>query len=117
MFVIHFTAPEGLAPPTLLLQNSTTVQVSWTPPETPNGIITHYELVISNDRDTPLTLDLGLSTSTIVSDLQPFTEYTVYLFVYNSVGSTNATASIITGETGEGIYIYVQMVLELVVFF
>ena len=94
------TAPEGLLPPTLTLPAATTLQVSWSAPEQPNGNITRYELKISNNTGISLTLDQGLNTSAVIYDLRAFTNYSVCLTAYNSVGNTSATSEIQTGETG-----------------
>ena len=93
-------APEGLTPPNLSLLNATTLEVSWSAPEQPNDNITRYELTISNGTTTPLTLDQGTDTSTVVYSLRPYTNYTVQVTAYNTVGNTSAANSIRTGETG-----------------
>lgn len=95
------TAPEGLRPPILSLLNATTLEVSWSAPEQANDNITQYELLISNATSTSIVLDQGLNTSAVVYNLRPFTNYTVRVTVYNSVGSTSAEDSITTGETGQ----------------
>ena len=87
-------------PPTLLLLDSTTLAVSWSAPEQPNGNIVRYELTILNGTSTPLILDQGLNTSTALHNLRPFTNYSVRVTVYNTVGNTSAASSITTGETG-----------------
>ena len=103
-------APEGLAPPTLSLVDATTLSVSWSAPDRPNDDTVNYLLTISNDRDTPLISDRGSNTSATITDLRPFTAYTVEVLAYNSVGNTSSLANITTGETGECVrrYMYVH---------
>lgn len=95
------TAPEGLRPPILSLRNATTLEVSWSAPEQPNDNITGYELTISSVSSSPIVLDQGLNTLTVIYNLQPFTSYFVTVTVYNSVGNTSAESNITTGETGQ----------------
>ena len=99
--MITCAAPEGLAPPDLTLLNATTLYVSWSAPDQPNDNITRYELTIANSSGSPLILDQGPNTSTVISNLRPFTNYSVTLTAYNSVGSTSAVADIQTGEKGQ----------------
>lgn len=101
LLTCFYTAPEGLAPPSLTLINATTVDISWSAPDHPNDDITRYELTITNNTDTSLIIDQGLNTSTVISNLRPFTNYSVCVTVYNSVGNTSAVDVIQTGETGK----------------
>ena len=94
------TAPEGLLPPDLFLLDATTLAVSWSAPEQPNDNITRYELKIYNNTDSSLMLDQGKNTSAVVYNLRPFTNYSICLTAYNSVGNTSATGKIQTEETG-----------------
>lgn len=59
------------------------LQVLWSPPATPNGVITNYLLYLGND-----VVYQGLNLQTIVRRLQPFTNYTFALEVCNSAGCT-----------------------------
>ena len=94
-------APEGLSAPILSLVNATTVFVEWSPPSQPNGMIQSYQLYLF-DGTTTVTLDQGLSTSTLIYNLTPFTVYQVTITVFNTEGSVNSTAAnITTGETGK----------------
>ena len=99
-------APVGLSAPTLSLVNATTVLVEWSPPAQSNGMIQSYQLVLF-DRTTTTTLEQGLSTSTVIYDLAPFTVYQVTITVFNTEGSVSSpAANITTGETGETTYMY-----------
>ena len=90
-----------MAPPRLSLLNATTVNISWSAPDHPNDDITRYELTITNNTDTPLVLDQGLNTSAVITNLRPFTNYSIQVTVHNSVGNTSAVGLIQTGETGK----------------
>lgn len=96
-----FAAPTGLSAPTLSLVNATTILVEWFPPAQPNGMITSYQLILS-DGTTTSTLEQGLSTSTVRYNLTPFTVYQITITVFNTEGSVSSpAANITTGETGE----------------
>ena len=91
----------GLSAPSLSLMNATTMLIEWTPPAQPNGMIQSYQLVLS-DGATTVVLEQGLSMSTMVYDLTPFTVYGVTITVFNTEGSVSSpAANITTGETGE----------------
>ena len=100
-FSILYTAPEGLTVPSLSLVNATTLLVEWSPPAQPNGMIQSYQLSLSDGTKTT-TLDQGLSTSTLIYSLSPFTLYQITITVFNTEGSVDSpTANITTGETGK----------------
>lgn len=94
-------APVDLSAPTLSLVNATTVLVEWSPPSQPNGMIQSYQL-IQFDGTTTTVLEQGLSTSTTIFNLTPFTIYQVTVTVFNTEGNVSSpAANITTGETGE----------------
>lgn len=76
--------------------------MSWTEPNTPNGIITEYILYsVSNGSTTFLTNSSSPGTF-VVSDLQPFTEYSFLVEVCTVAGCTeSAVGSGFTEESGE----------------
>ena len=98
------SAPVGLSPPTLEAKSPTTLRVSWNPPLIPNGQITSYGVYLSlSNIDTKSTTTLpsnrtkrdlqtpvaqsqssklvyrGLGLSTLVTDLEPFVNYSLSL--------------------------------------
>ena len=82
-------APESISAPALINKTSTSITVSVSPPTTPNGLITQYTLFGSNlfsivkipsSQTDPVTF--------IHIDLQPYTEYTLYVEACTSAGCT-----------------------------
>ena len=68
------------------------LEVYWNPPSQPNGIITHYSLFVNDE----LRFS-GAANSTIVDNLDPFTEYSLFVQACTAVGCANSTAT--TGQT------------------
>jgi len=64
------SAPDGIRPPTLAALSSTHVAVSWRVPALPNGQIVNYTVYMDHD-----VVYTGLSLSTVVRDLSPWTSY------------------------------------------
>lgn len=94
-------APEGLSVPSLSLVNATTLLIEWSPPPRPNGMILSYRSNLF-DGTTTTTHNQGLSTSTLIYSLSPFTLYQITITVFNTEGSVDSpTANITTGETGK----------------
>lgn len=83
--------PSGVNPPSLDVLGPTAIQVSWGPPESPNGVISMYEIRrrILNNPFTETIQHIGASSifSFPNSGLQPFTSYEYRLNVYNGAGS------------------------------
>ncbi len=80
MFVCCYicTAPEGLAPPVLVVINDMTLRVVWQPPTSPNGQVTGYYIYLDGEE-----IDTGMTTpgSYLLTDLQPYTIYTIQVSV------------------------------------
>ena len=76
---------------------STSIRVSWTEPQLPNGIILHYRVVVSDDSTSVEIVRSDLSTD--VTNLQPFTEYSVTVNACNSIGCAEGTALVTTLES------------------
>ncbi|NXL36266.1 USH2A protein, partial [Glaucidium brasilianum] len=118
--------PEGLQPPVIETISSTELAVEWSPPENPNGVIIRYELYMRKKLKPPgnfLPPEIRIfqssgwlspqpviespnenalappQTSTIVTDLEPFTEYEFYVLAVNMAGSVSSDW--ISGQTGE----------------
>ena len=64
------SAPEGVQQPRLTVLSSTLVAVTWQVPAVPNGQIVNYTLYVEDE-----VVYTGLSTSTVVRDLSPWTSY------------------------------------------
>ena len=75
---------------------STSVRVSWIEPLLPNGIILHYRVVVSDGLSSIEIVRSDLSTD--VTNLQPYTDYTVTVDACNSIGCAEGTAVVTTLE-------------------
>ena len=78
--------------------NSSTLQLSWSQPLIPNGIIIKYTINCirgSNKNHTVLTS----TTMTLVSDLSPYTNYTCSVFGHTRIGIGSPITAI--GTTDE----------------
>lgn len=71
------------------------------PPVQANGLILSYTLMVSSGL-VSISLEQGLNTTTVLSELAPFTLYRVVVSVTNTEGTTSSSAAnITTGETGK----------------
>ena len=91
-------APENVTIPELIAISATKFQVNFTPPGTPNGVITAYLIFLQN-------LESGVNVSLAnysqpgmytVTGLTPFTQYGVYISVCNSAGCSFSQISLVT---------------------
>lgn len=83
--------PEGFSPPMANSLSATSVEIAWSPPSVPNGIITSYILM----RDNVVVfegLELQFVDTQLVGDIQ----YTYTVFAVNSAGNVTAIISIRT---------------------
>lgn len=87
--------PEGLAPPTFVPLSSESVEVMWTSPTNPNGVITHYEVfhVFGEDLSQTELVDNTTGFSSVVSDLSPSTLYYFKVVAHNSAGYVSSNIS------------------------
>ena len=112
------TVPEGVLPPTLTPLSPFEIQVNWTEPLIPNGIITRYGLyMVSVDMATLPSRFLLLSPSEpgslVVEQLQPFTQYGFQLEACTIVGcsdSDNVTS--FTLESGKSASMYIFRLID-----
>ena len=91
MYVI--TAPT--APKSLMIVNitNTTVSLSWMPPDTPNGIITQYQLQYRRSDSSTNIISLNVTNDTLtytVTGLSSNTEYLFTVRAFTVVGHGNA---------------------------
>lgn len=92
---LFITAPDELAPPTLV-PSASSIELTWVPPEAPNGFIQGYNVFRDN---TSIATVTGLTyTST---GLLPDTAYSFFLEAFNSAGVTRS--AVVTGRTIEGV--------------
>ena len=101
------TPPEGVGTPNVTALNATALGVSWQTPSEPNGVIVSYALYIvyrgGVELGSPYNTFMGAGDqfSTVVSGLQPFTEYGLVLQACTSGGCSNSTAGF--GATEEAL--------------
>ena len=85
------SAPEGVIPPDLEPINATTIRVTWSEPQKPNGIIISYNVsrVVNSTASVLLNPgDSGMGKSLIVTNLKPYTNYTFQIVVCTKEGCT-----------------------------
>ena len=95
------SSPMGQGAPNIHLLNATTARVSWNPPEQPNGNITHYTLTLTSGGEevVRVTHSTEVELTTTISNLVPFTTYSVTITAYNDAGT--ATSEPVRFTTGE----------------
>ena len=76
---------------------STSIKVEWREPLSPNGIILRYKVVVSDGVSSIEIVITDLNTD--VTNLRPYTNYTVTVDACNSVGCVSGTALVTTLES------------------
>ena len=82
-------APIGQGAPTLVAQEWNIVQISWSPPSSPNGIITRYQIYRRVGSGAPLVVCVTTQLTCLNSGLLGYTEYSYRVRVRNSAGSVD----------------------------
>ena len=86
--------PFGQDPPSLVPQTSTMVEIKWSSPSTPNGLVTEY-LVERRDGlnagGMPFKIYIGLRLQYIDSQVKPYTVYQYRVHSRNSAGNAVST--------------------------
>lgn len=98
------TAPSDVVPPSVAALSSTSLQVTWTEPITPNGNIVRYSLfnVSAGGSAGTLLTNSPLPGSHAVDGLEPYTEYGFIVEVCTTAGCTDsAVGSGFTEESGK----------------
>lgn len=104
-FPFHFYIPEPDSPPQnleLINVTATEINLRWLPPEQPNGLITHYEVLYSDSND--LFIKNASSTSISLREVKPYTLYNISVRAFTRLGHGNQSSSpllVRTFETGE----------------
>uniref|UniRef100_A0A3Q4AAY9 Uncharacterized protein n=1 Tax=Mola mola TaxID=94237 RepID=A0A3Q4AAY9_MOLML len=80
--------PTGLAAPTLKVTGPESLEVSWRPPEQPNGVITGYELCRDGE-----VIYVGTGTHYHDFKLSPSFDYSYIVRANNSKGVVSSTAT------------------------
>ena len=94
--------PTGLSPPILRPLTESSISIEWAEPESPNGVITSYRVAISPAQVNLLLGQPFTELSRNISNLQPFTNYTVTLEACNSAGCAASSAFVRTLESLPG---------------
>lgn len=78
--------PVGQGAPTLIAQEWNVVQISWSPPTSPNGIITQYRIYRRIGNSAPLAVCLTSQLTCLHSGLMGHTVYSFNVQAWNSAG-------------------------------
>ena len=87
--------PEDFASPVLSALSATEISVQWSPPARPNGAIVGYVVDIAPIGIRVTTMELAVS----ITNLQPFTIYTVSIDACNSIGCATSSGQVQTAES------------------
>ncbi|XP_054029762.1 phosphatidylinositol phosphatase PTPRQ [Dryobates pubescens] len=92
---VFVTTPEdepGSPPRNLELINVTATEINlrWLPPEQPNGLITHYEVLYSDSND--LFIKNASSPSISLSEMKPYTLYNITVRAFTRLGHGNQSS-------------------------
>ena len=97
--------PVPAGPPRLFsdaVKSSTFIIFIWNAPETPNGVITEYQLQCSGGGQVFSRTVMGSQTTTTLSGLLPYTNYSCNIAAHTSVGGgPAATINVTTEQEGE----------------
>nr|XP_060635514.1 phosphatidylinositol phosphatase PTPRQ [Anolis sagrei ordinatus] len=78
---------------------ATEINLRWSPPEKPNGIITHYE-VIYDDASTSVFKNTT-ATNLLLNGLKPYTLYNISVRAFTSLGHGNQSSALLSVRTAE----------------
>ena len=99
MFLISYTVPTGLSSPTLNKTSAKYIEVTWSPPTNPNGLVTSYTLRVydvtnsNTNRPPSQVADIDVTNNNftkIVSGLIPATNYSVTIDAMTSAGGVES---------------------------
>ena len=93
--------PSGQQQPTVVARSSSIIEVSWRPPQSPNGIITQYK-VSRKELNAVLTLVVYIGTALdhIDTGLKPYTSYQYKVESRNSAGSVESQWAVARTASG-----------------
>ena len=95
-------APVGQSPPTLTVRSSSIIELSWTQPSSPNGVIIRYE-VTRKEMNAAISYIIysGTALTYINAGLKPYTVYQYKVKSHNSAGSVESQWA--SHRTGSGV--------------
>ena len=82
----HEAPPIGQGAPTLVAREWDVIQITWSPPSSPNGIITRYQIYRRIGNGAPLPVCLTPQLTCLNSHLSGFTQYSFKVRARNSAG-------------------------------
>ena len=94
--MISLTVPTGLSSPTLKKTSAKYIEVTWSPPTNPNGLVTSYTLRVydvTNSNTNSKVADISVTNNNftkIVSGLIPATNYGVTIDAMTSAGGVES---------------------------
>lgn len=97
-----FHPPEPESPPQdveVIDVTASEINLKWSPPEKPNGIIVAYEVLYKNT-DT-LFMKNTSTTNIILRDLKPYNLYNISVRSYTRFGHGNQLSSLLSVRTSE----------------
>ncbi|XP_061438720.1 phosphatidylinositol phosphatase PTPRQ [Rhineura floridana] len=100
--VVRTLEDEPSSPPQnvkILEVTATEINLKWSPPEKPNGIITHYEVMYINAN--ALILKNTTATSLLLNGLKPYTLYNISVRAYTHIGHGNQSSPLLSVRTAE----------------
>uniref|UniRef100_A0A672TXY9 Protein tyrosine phosphatase receptor type Q n=1 Tax=Strigops habroptila TaxID=2489341 RepID=A0A672TXY9_STRHB len=83
----------------LINVTATEINLRWLPPEQPNGLITHYEVLYSDSND--LFIKNASFTSISLSEMKPYTRYNISVRAFTRLGHGNQSSFPLLVRTSE----------------
>ncbi|XP_027521561.1 phosphatidylinositol phosphatase PTPRQ isoform X4 [Corapipo altera] len=83
----------------LINVSATEINLKWLPPEQPNGLITHYEVLYSDSND--FSIKNASSTSISLSEMKPYTLYNISVRAFTRLGHGNQSSFPLLVRTSE----------------
>ncbi|XP_028601411.2 phosphatidylinositol phosphatase PTPRQ isoform X2 [Podarcis muralis] len=83
----------------ILEVTATEISLRWSPPEKPNGIITHYEVMY--DDASALILRNTTATNLLLNGLKPYTLYNISVRAFTRLGHGNQSSPLLSVRTAD----------------
>jgi len=118
LFQTTESAPQFQTPPDVVTINSTAINVTWLPPQIPNGIIISYDVILHTGTSDNIIPNVSSDQNQyLIVGLSPATQYGVSIASYTMGGGTQSTVTFTTtSEFGEGIYFIVVYMYKMYAF-
>ena len=89
--------------------SSTSIMVTWQPPQSPNGIIRGYQVNYTSSGGTWTTavVDTNVTNSTLLTGLSIYTTYTIFVKARTvTLGNSSAIVIVSTNEDGKFLFAF-----------